>query len=171
MMDLRSPLVLLCAALLSAPLDAAVTNRLAGPDHTARARWLERYTEARQGAEETDRQVQSFTVGAGAALDLSNISGDVQVTGEGGNEIRIEAIKRVRHRDSNEARRLLQQLRVEMVQIGGRVEVRTLYPRRNEGAGERNISARVDYVITVPTAATVAVKTISGNAGVGTVMT
>ena len=120
MMDIRLPLVLLSAALLSAPLNAAVTNRLPGPDDTPRALWLERYTEARQGPEETDRQVQSFKVGADAALDLSNISGDVQVTGDGGNEIRIEATKRVRHRDANEARRLLQQLRVEMVQIGGR---------------------------------------------------
>lgn len=166
MMDIRLPLVLLGAALLSAPLNAAVTNRLPGPDDTPRALWLERYTEARQGPEETERQVQSFKVGADAALDLSNISGDVHVSGEAGNEIRIEAIKRVRHRDANEARRLLQQLRVEMVQIGGRVEVRTLYPRRNEGSGERNISARVDYVITVPLAAAVAVKTISGDAGV-----
>ena len=44
--------------------------------------------------------VQTVKVGADAALDLSNISGDVQVTGDGGNEIRIEAIKRVRHRDA-----------------------------------------------------------------------
>jgi DUF4097 and DUF4098 domain-containing protein YvlB len=169
MMDTRLPLVLLSAALLSAPLNAAVTNRLPAPDDTPRTLWLERYTEARQGPEETDRQVQSFKVGADAALDLSNISGDVQVTGDGGNEIRIEATKRVRHRDTNEARRLLQQLRVEMVQIGGRIEVRTVYPRRNESNGERNISARVDYVITVPVAAAVAVKTISGNAGVAKV--
>src|SRR5688500_9404477 len=144
MMDIRFLLVLLGAALLSAPLNAAVTNRLAGPDDNPRTLWLERYTEARQGPEETDRQVQSVKVGADAAFDLSNISGNVQVTGEGGNEIRVEATKRVRHRDANEARRLLQQLRVEMVQVGDRVEVRTLYPRRDGGSGERNISARVD---------------------------
>ncbi len=169
MMDIRLPLVLLGAALLSAPLHAAVTNRLPGPDDTPRTLWLERYTEARQGPEETDRQVQTFKVGADSALDLSNISGDVQVTGEGGSEIRIEATRRVRHRDPREARRLLQQLRVEMVQIGGRVEVRTLYPRRNEGNGDRNIQARVDYVVTVPSSAAVAVKTISGNAVVAKV--
>jgi len=168
-MDIRLPVAILCAGLLSAPLDAAVTNRLPGPDGTPRTLWLERFTEARQGPEETDRQVQTFKVGADGALDLSNISGDVQVTGGGGNEIRIEAVKRVRHRDASEARRLLQLLRVEAVQIGGRIEVRTLYPRRNEQSGERGLSARVDYVVTVPVAAAVAVKTISGNAVVAKV--
>jgi hypothetical protein len=106
---------------------------------------------------------------AESALDLSNISGDVQVTGDGGSEIRIEAVKRVRHRDADEARRLLEQLRVDMVQVGNRVEVRTTYPRRNGNSGERGISARVDYIVTVPVGAAVAVKTISGNAIVGKV--
>ena len=168
-MDIRLPVAILCAGLLSASLDAAVTNRLPGPDDTPRTLWLERFTEARQGPEETDRQVQTFKVGADGALDLSNISGDVRVTGDDGNEIRIEAVKRVRHRDANEARRLLQQLRVEAVQIGGRIEVRTLYPRRNDQSRERGLSARVDYVVTVPVAAAVAVKTISGNAVVAKV--
>jgi DUF4097 and DUF4098 domain-containing protein YvlB len=169
MMDIRLSVAILCTVLLTAPLDAAVTNRLPGPADTPRTLWLERFTEARQGPEETDRQVQTFRVGANAALDLSNISGDVQVTGDGGSEIRIEAVKRVRHRDANEARRLLQQLRVETVQVGERVEVRTLYPRRNDSSGERGLSARVDYVIMVPIAAAVAVKTISGNAAVAKV--
>ncbi|MEZ5283418.1 MAG: DUF4097 family beta strand repeat-containing protein [Vicinamibacterales bacterium] len=123
---------------------------------------LERYLDARQGPEETDNLVREFTVGATGALDLSNISGDVQVNGSNGSAIRIEATRRVRHRDAGEARRLLDQLRVEMTQVGDRVEVRTVYPRR----GERGTSARVDYVITVPARAAVAVKTISGDSRV-----
>jgi len=166
MMDTRLPIVILCVVLLNAPLDAAITNRGPGPDDTPRSVWLDRYTEARQGPEETDRQVRTFKVDAEGALDLTNISGDVQVTGDAGGEIRLESVKRVRHRDANEAKRLLQELRVEAVQVGGRVEVRTIYPRRDGSSGERGVSARVDYIVSVPSAIVVTVKTISGNAAI-----
>ena len=72
----------------------------------------------------------------------------------------------MRHRDADEARRLLQQLRVEITTVGERIEVRTAYPRRGRGGVDRGISARVDYTISVPTGAAVAVKTISGDASV-----
>ena len=38
------------------------------------------------------------------------MSGDIIVTGGGGNDVRIEAIKRVRHPNESEARALLQAL-------------------------------------------------------------
>jgi DUF4097 and DUF4098 domain-containing protein YvlB len=166
MMQFRFPLGVLVALVVAAPSQAALTHRHPGPDDTSRAAWLERYAEARQGPEQTDRVVQSVKVGAAGALDLSNISGDVRVTGTSGSEITVEAVKRVRHRDADEARRLLQQLRVEITTVGDRVEVRTVYPRRSGGSGERSISVRVDYTISVPTRAAVAIKTISGDAGV-----
>lgn len=165
MMPHRLSLACVVALVTASPCDAALTNRLPSLDDSPRAAWLDRYTETRQGPEQTERVVQTAKVGANGALDLSNISGDVRVTGGPGNEITIEAIKRVRHRDADEARRLLQQLRVDIATVGDRVEVRTTYPRRG-GSGERNVSARVDYTITVPTGAAVAVKTISGDASV-----
>jgi DUF4097 and DUF4098 domain-containing protein YvlB len=158
-------MAVLALLLPAASAEAALTNRLPGPDDTPRAAWLDRYAETRQGPEQTDRIVQSVNVGSGGALDLSNISGDVRVTGSSGNEITVEAIKRVRHRDADEARRLLQELRVDITTVGDRVEVRTTYPRRGRGS-DRGISASVDYTISVPTGASVAVKTISGDASV-----
>lgn len=156
-------------ALFALPLSAgttaaALTDRPAPTGPTPRAAWLDRYQESRQGPEQTDRIVETIKVGRAGALDLSNISGDVRVTGTGGTEIVVEAVKRVRHRDPDEARRLLQQLRVEIVTVGDRVEVRTTYPRR--GSGDRGVSARVDYTVTVPAGAAVTVKTISGDASV-----
>jgi DUF4097 and DUF4098 domain-containing protein YvlB len=165
MIQCRIPLAFLALLLLAAPTEAALTNRLAGPDDTPRAAWLDRYAETRQGPEQTDRIVQTVKVGSGGALDVSNISGDVRVTGSSGNEITVEAVKRVRHRDADEARRLLQELRVDISTVGDRVEIRTNYPRRS-GGSDRGISARVDYTISVPMGASVAVKTISGDASV-----
>jgi len=161
-----TPLIVGLALLAqAAPARAAVTLRGIVPEDGPRTGWFERYQESRQGPETTDRVLQTFKVGADGALDLTGISGDVRVTGGTGSEIRIEATKRVRHRSADQAKRLLTDLRVEMANLNGRVEVRTVYPRRG-AYGERGISARVDYVIAVPVGITVAVKSISGDVSV-----
>lgn len=143
---------------VSAPATAAVTVKGAAPEDNLRAAWLDRYAETRQGGEQSERVTQTYKVGADGSLDLTNISGDVRVTAGGGNEIKIEAIKRARHRDGDEAKALLDRLRVEINNVGGRVEVRAVYPRSNG-----RMSASVDFVITVPATAAVSLKTISGN--------
>jgi hypothetical protein len=167
---LRPLLLALAFAASAAPASAAVTLRgLLLDDGGPRPGWFDRYQESRQGPETTDRVVQTFKVGAEGALDLTGISGDVKVTGGAGNEIKVEATKRVRHRSPDQAKQLLADLRVEMTNINGRVEVRTVYPRRNNYGGERGISARVDYIIAVPAGVSVAVKSISGDVIVSTV--
>jgi DUF4097 and DUF4098 domain-containing protein YvlB len=151
--------------LVSAPAaHAAVTLKGLLPEDGPRLGWFERYSEARQGAEQIDKVSQTFKVGDGAGLDLSHLSGDIRVTAGSASEIKIDATKRVRHRDPEEAKRLLQALRVDINNFNGRVEVRTIYPRR--GQFGNNISASVDYVIAVPPSATVALKSISGNISV-----
>lgn len=158
---------LLVALLLIAgasPASAAVTVRgMLVDDGGPRPGWFDRYQESRQGPETTDRVTKTFKVGADGALDLSGIAGDVRVTGGTGNEITVEATKRVRNRSPEQAKQLLTDVRIEMTNINGRIEVRTIYPRRNNGYGERGISARVDYVIAVPVGAAVSVRSISGN--------
>jgi DUF4097 and DUF4098 domain-containing protein YvlB len=146
----------------AAPARAAVTARGAVPDDNARAGWLERYAEARQGPETVEKVTQTFKVGPQGSLDLTGISGDVKVTGGDGAEIRVEATKRVRHRSPADAKRLLGELRIDFNQFNSRVEVRTVYARRSMNY-ERGSSASVDYVVTVPSDAAVAVKTISGS--------
>ena len=143
---------------------AAVTLKGLLPEDGPRLGWFERYSEARQGAEQIDKVTQTFKVGDGAGLDLSHLSGDIRVAAGSASEIKIDATKRVRHRDPEEAKRLLQALRVDINNFNGRVEVRTIYPRR--GQFGNNISASVDYVIAVPPNATVALKSISGDISV-----
>jgi DUF4097 and DUF4098 domain-containing protein YvlB len=86
----------------------------------------------------------------------------VRVTAGRDHEIRIEAVKRVRHRDSEEGKRLLGLLRVDVNQFGSRLEVRTIYPRTST----RSLSASVDYTITVPATAAISIKTVSGDVAV-----
>jgi DUF4097 and DUF4098 domain-containing protein YvlB len=151
----------------ASPAAAAVTVRGIVPEDGPRLGWFERYTEARQGPEQIDKVSQTFKVGEGAALDLSHLSGDIRVTAGGGSEIRIDATKRVRHRNPEEGKRLLDALRVDINNFNGRVEVRTIYPRR--GSFGNNISASVDYVIAVPASAAVSLKSISGDISVSNV--
>lgn len=165
---LIAPLALLLAAPAVAQA-SALTSRGPVADDTPRAAWLERYVEARQGPESTDRVTKSFKVGRDGALDLTGISGDIKVTGGQTDEIRIEATKRVRHRDATEAKRILDELRVDATSLNGRVEVRSIYPRRPGGGGDRNVSASIDYVVTVPSTARVALRNISGDIEVASV--
>lgn len=165
-------LVNVVAAFLAAAsvAESAVTNRGVLLDDGPRAGWLDRYSEARQGPEQVDRATQTFKVGNDGSVDISGISGDVRVTGGSGNTITVESIKRVRHREPEEAKRMLAALRVEITHIAGRVEVRTVYPRNNGGRyWDRGMSASVDYVVSVPASAMVAVKSISGDVTVGSV--
>jgi DUF4097 and DUF4098 domain-containing protein YvlB len=148
--------------------EAAVTLRGLLLDEGPRTGWLERYTEARQGPEQIDKFSQTIKVGDGAVLDLSHLAGDVRVTGGGGSEIKIDAVKRVRHRDAEEARRILEALRVDVNNFNGRVEVRTIYPRRNPGRGN-GISASVDYTIAVPADTAVTLKSVSGDLAISNV--
>src|SRR5687767_10858426 len=144
------------------PAIAAVTLRGLFYDDNPRGAWFDRYQESRQGPEQIEKVTQTIKVGDGAVLDLSHLAGDVRVTGGGGSEIRIEATKRVRHRDAAEGKRLLDLLRVDINNFNNRVEVRTIYPRRT-GTRGNSLSASVDYVIAVPVNAAVAVKSVSGN--------
>ncbi len=153
---------------VAAPARAAVTLRGLTLDEHPRGLWLDRYSEARQGPEQVDKFTQTIKVGNDGVLDLSHLSGDVRVTGGGGSEIRIDATKRVRHRDPDEAKRILDALRIDVNNFNGRVEVRTIYPRRNTTRGN-SISASVDYVIAVPAGIAVALKSVSGDLTVSNV--
>ena len=150
------------AVMLSTPAVAALTKGAAFEENPRMA-WFERYQDSRQGPETTDRFSGVYKIDGDGAVDLTQIAGDVRVVTGRGNEIRVEAIKRVRHRDAEEAKRLLSALRIEVTQVGNRVEIRTIYPRTT---GTRNWNGSVDYTLTVPQSAAVASKTVSGDVSV-----
>jgi DUF4097 and DUF4098 domain-containing protein YvlB len=160
---MRSPRILFLAALMVAasafPTPAYGTDT--PEEGNPRLAWLERFQESRQGPEQTETFNGTYTLGSNGSLDLTHIAGDIRVTVGRGNDVRIEAVKRVRHRDAAEAKRLLGALRVEVTQAGGRLEIRTVYPRVNRG-----FNGSVDYTISVPQSAAVSLKTVSGDVSV-----
>ncbi len=123
----------------------------------AREAERERRSEARRGPEYTDKVSRTVRLGRNGTFDLQNVSGDIVVTGGGGNEVRIDAIKRVRHPNESEGRALLQAIDVRIDERNGNVDVRTDYPRRV------NWSGSVDYTVTLPRDANVVLRSISGD--------
>jgi DUF4097 and DUF4098 domain-containing protein YvlB len=117
---------------------------------------------ARRGQEYTEQISQTHRLGRNGTFDLQNVSGDIVVTGGGGNDVRIEATKRVRHPNESDARALLQAIEVRIEERNGDVEVRTDYPRRNWSGG-------VDYTVTLPREANVILRSISGDVRVSNI--
>lgn len=151
----------LCPVLLAVPGFAA-SDTLDAPRVKTKVKvrheWAARYQDSRYGPEVTDRFSRTVRIGRTGSLDLSNIAGDVTVTGGNGDEVRIEAVKRARSRDESNAKALLDELRIEVTELPSRVEVRTLYPRNR-----RNYSGSVDYTINVPSGASATIRSVSGD--------
>jgi DUF4097 and DUF4098 domain-containing protein YvlB len=155
----RSLAALVIAGLVPAAAAAQPPVPPLPPAHAAShaSAWLDRYQDSRSGPETTEAWSKTFKTGASGSLDLSNVAGDVVVTGGPGDEIKIDAVKRVRARDGGAAKALLGELKIEAVETGGRVEVRTIFPRGHD------IHAEVDYTVQVPAGAAVAIQTVSGD--------
>jgi len=116
-----------------------------------------------RGPEYTEAFSRTVRLGRTGTFDLQNVSGDITITGGGGDDVRIEAIKRVRHPNESEAKTILSELEIQVTDRSGRVEVRTEYPRRRTWAGG------VDFTVAVPRDASVSVRTVSGTVKVTTV--
>jgi len=115
------------------------------------------------GPEFTDNFSKTVRLGRSGSFALSNIAGDITITGGGGDDVRIQAVKRVRRPTETEARALLRDIDIQVIERSGSVEVRTELPSR------RNVSAVVDYTVALPSGANVDVKTVSGNVRVSNV--
>src|SRR5919197_4487467 len=105
--------------------------------------------------EQTDRFSARYRIGRDGRVSVSNISGDITVTGGSGDEVAVEAVKRGR-RDRSQ----LDQVRIEVDNAPGRVDVRTSYPRFT------NNNVSVEYTITVPNGVSLELHSVSGSVNV-----
>jgi len=107
--------------------------------------------------EVTDRFSKATRLDQNGTFDLTNVSGNIVLTGGAGRDVTIEAVKRVQRPNPNVARALLQMIEIQVTEQANRIEVRTVVPR------PRNFPGSVDYTITVPQDASVTLRTVSGN--------
>jgi DUF4097 and DUF4098 domain-containing protein YvlB len=142
--------------------EAAQSGRNAGRGAAQAAREAERRRrdDARRGPELTENFSRTVRLGRDGTFSLENVSGDIEITGNSGNEVRIDAVKRVRHPDASEARAILEALNIDVSERGGSVDVRTEYSRYRYRRGG---SGSIDFTVSVPRDASVTLKSISGD--------
>jgi DUF4097 and DUF4098 domain-containing protein YvlB len=113
--------------------------------------------EARYGPEVTEAFTRSVPFPKDGTLDLSSGGGDVVVTGGADGQLRIDAVKRVRHRRPETARAALKSMTISVDDRAGRVEVRTEQPEQPGGMNA------IDFTVTLPVSAQVIVRTVAGD--------
>jgi DUF4097 and DUF4098 domain-containing protein YvlB len=109
--------------------------------------------------EQFKRETKSLALGSAGALELKNISGDVNVTAGGGREGTLELVYRSRGRTEADAKLGLSKVTVNVQQRGERTTVESIYP------DERQPPYRVDitYNVVVPPGTRVTAGTTGGS--------
>jgi DUF4097 and DUF4098 domain-containing protein YvlB len=143
-------LALMAALPLSSTAVSAQDADAGRPSRALRA-LMPGYQGRDRGPEQTDRFSAKYRIGRDGRVTVSNISGDIVVTGSSGDEVVVEATKRTRGDRSR-----LGEVRIETSNAPGRVDVRTEYPRMS------NTNVSVDYTVTVPNGVSLELHSVSG---------
>jgi DUF4097 and DUF4098 domain-containing protein YvlB len=150
---MRTIVVFLIAGLAAAPAVAQDDAHLRRD--VVRAAHAGAYQGRDRGAEQTERVSRKVRLARDGRVSVSNVSGDIVVTGGAGDEVSIEAVKHTRGDQGQ-----LAAVRVVVDDRAGRVEIRTEY---DNSRLFRNNNVSVDYTVTVPNGASVEAKSVSGN--------
>jgi DUF4097 and DUF4098 domain-containing protein YvlB len=116
----------------------------------------ERLQDSRNGPEVVERFSRTAKIGRDGTLDVSNVAGTIVITGGGGNDATIDAVKRTRNTNEEQGRARLREIDIQVTESNNRVEVRTVYPR------EQRINGVVDYTVAVPEGVSVTARSVSG---------
>jgi hypothetical protein len=117
----------------------------------------------RQGVGVSEPFTHTARLGRDGSVDVANVSGRVVVSGGTGDDVKVDAVKRVWHADETEARTLLKALEIRVSEGAGRFGVRTVLPRA------QGYDAEVELTLTVPPSAALTVRTTSGDIAVSNV--
>jgi hypothetical protein len=108
--------------------------------------------------ESTEPFSRAFKVGRNAALLLTNVAGNIQVSPGGNDQIEVQALKHAWGPNAEQAKQRLGDSTVEAYASGNRVELRVEYAGGRDGRG-----VDVEFDIKVPGDASVELRTVSGD--------
>jgi DUF4097 and DUF4098 domain-containing protein YvlB len=106
--------------------------------------------------QEDEQFSRTFDVGPSGSLDISNVSGDIEIKGGPDTEIHVVAEK---HGSGDPSL-----VRIEVSQTGDRVRIETRYTK-----GKKHKHMSVDFSVTVPSGTSVSVESVSGDVHVADV--
>ena len=112
--------------------------------------------EMRRGPVATEPFTAMAKLGRQGTLTLVNGAGNVTITGSGGTDVRIDAVKRVWDRSDAAARSALAAIQIHVTERQGAVDINTDVQRSR-------LVHEVDFTIAVPAGASVSVRTASGD--------
>lgn len=112
---------------------------------------------ADRGPEYTEKVERTVKIGRTGRLELTNFSGDIEVTGGSGEDAKITATKVTHSTSEATAKTSLSNMAVEIEERAGGVVI-SAQPTRGRSSG-----VDVNYVITVPAGASLDLKTYSGD--------
>ncbi len=119
----------------------------------------------RDGREEqTETFKKTVKLGSNGELDITNITGNIEIKRGGGSDATIDVVKVARARTVEEAKALLPLVKVEINEGPNRAEVRTIYPSdQHVMNNRRNVNVQVHYTVTAPPGTRVSAHSISGS--------
>ncbi len=123
---------------------------------------------AASAASLSERIDKTFDVKPGATLKLTNVNGRITVTAWDQPRIKVVAEKQVKA-DSDDVKKAMSELRVEMQPLNGGLVIDTRYPHENDGPGAifswllgDHVEAQVTYELMVPRTMNVDVSNTNG---------
>lgn len=121
---------------------------------------------------QTEELVRTIPMAPGGQFTLTNVSGDITVTGADDAVLTLRATKRLVDPGAvseSVARDAFDRVEIEIRERGGRVSVEAEYPRRGVVGRLADLfrggqmAVAVDYVVTVPPGVGVAIESVSGS--------
>ena len=110
---------------------------------------------------------RTFDVRPGTLFALNNTNGHITIKSWDQPRIQVHAVKKVESRDSDLARKVMAELKVDPSVSADGVRINTIYPRRNEGGffdwlAGTSVSMSVTYDVTVPRSMNLTVDDTNG---------
>lgn len=116
-------------------------------------------------AEFNDSQQRTFQLGSGAdrKLIVGNINGDIKITADAGNDIRVTVREHWRADAQADIDELRNDLKLEMTQTGNTVKIGLEGTKNNRGRRHGDVNFRHEFDISVPRDIAVEAKSINGS--------
>ncbi|HEX9943886.1 MAG TPA: DUF4097 family beta strand repeat-containing protein, partial [Thermoanaerobaculia bacterium] len=121
---------------------------------------------AARAVELKERFDRTVPLKSGSKVELSNVNGNATIEAWDRDEVRIEAEKKVKSGNADEAQRVMKQIRIEVAQTAGGLRIETKMPRRGNGFLDwfygREVSLAVTYRIHVPRRTPILAENVNG---------
>lgn len=113
-----------------------------------------------------ERFDRTYDLGAGGSVSVSNVNGAVIVEGWDGDEVRVEAVKKVKAGSRDAAQDAMRRVEVQVERRGDHLEIDTRLPKNGSGFFDwlfgNHANANVTYTLSIPRHTDVEVHTVNG---------